>query len=46
MEINAELIKKTSDEDLIDYLIELDRRSDEEYQSDKIAYQHTCELIE
>ncbi|OGO29077.1 MAG: hypothetical protein A2Z16_16655 [Chloroflexi bacterium RBG_16_54_18] len=30
---------------MIDYLWDLDRRSDEEYESDKSAYQHTCETI-
>ena len=44
MEIDAEKIKQTSEEDLIDFMLELDRRSDQEYQSDKIAYEQTCEL--
>jgi hypothetical protein len=45
MEITKELIQKTSDEDMIDYLLDLDKRSDLEYQNNKIAYQRTLELI-
>lgn len=45
MEINSELIKQTSDEDLIDFMLELDRRTDQEYQNDKNAYEQTLELI-
>ena len=45
MEINSETIKQTSDEDLIDMLLELDRRSDQEYENNKIAYQKTRDLL-
>jgi hypothetical protein len=45
MEINSDLIKETSDEDLIDFMLELDKRSDQEYQNDKSAYEKTRELI-
>ena len=45
MEINSDLIKETSDEDLIDFMLELDSRSDQEYQNDKSAYEQTRELV-
>lgn len=45
MEIDEQTIKHASDEDLVDIMLELDRRSDQEYQADKFAYEHTCELI-
>ena len=45
MEINSEVIRKTSDEDMIDIMLELDKRSDQEYQNDKSAYEQTRVLV-
>ena len=45
MEINSEVIKKTSDEDLVDIMLELNKRSDQEYQNDKSAYEQTRVLV-
>lgn len=45
MDITIETIKSTSDEDLIDFMLELDRRSDDEYQNDQKTYVQTLDLV-